>query len=94
MTFFSLPSECQKTGKPGMLQSMGSQKVRHNLTTEQPHWIPWNQWLDRWSCEEGTASQFSIGSPLFVQIDTGPNSEQNNHVYPIQNLYFLICLYF
>ena len=24
-----------KTGKPGMLQSMGSQKVRHNLATEQ-----------------------------------------------------------
>ena len=24
-----------RTGKPGMLQSMGSQKVRHNLATEQ-----------------------------------------------------------
>ena len=26
-----------KTGKPGMLQSMGSQRVRHNLVTEQQH---------------------------------------------------------
>ena len=26
-----------KTGKPGVLQSMGSQRVRHNLVTEQQH---------------------------------------------------------
>ena len=25
----------ERTAKPGVLQSMGSQKVRHNLTTEQ-----------------------------------------------------------
>ena len=31
--------EMVKTGKPGMLQSMGSQRVRHNWATEQqrPH---------------------------------------------------------
>ena len=27
--------EIVKTGKPGMLQSMGSQRVGHNLATEQ-----------------------------------------------------------
>ena len=27
--------EIMKTGKPGMLQSVGSQGVRHNLATEQ-----------------------------------------------------------
>ena len=32
------------TGKPGMLQSMGSQWVKHDWVTE-PNWIPW--WL-RW----------------------------------------------
>ena len=26
-----------KTGKPGMLQSMGSQRVRHDLATEPTH---------------------------------------------------------
>ena len=25
------------TGKPGMLQSVGSQRIRHNLATEQQH---------------------------------------------------------
>ena len=25
-------------GKPGMLHSMGSQRVRHNLATEQQQW--------------------------------------------------------
>ena len=25
-----------RTGKPGVLQSMGSQRIRHNLATEQP----------------------------------------------------------
>ena len=29
-----------RTGKPGVLQSMGSQRVRHSLATEQQHHIP------------------------------------------------------
>ena len=28
-------SKCWETGKPGVLQSMGSQRDRHNLVTEQ-----------------------------------------------------------
>ena len=33
------------TGKPGMLQSMGSQRVRHNWTTEQqPQALPGETW--------------------------------------------------
>ena len=33
------------TGKPGILQSMGSQRVRHNLQTEQQHysWLRGNE---------------------------------------------------
>ena len=27
--------EIRRSGKPGMLQSMGSQRIRHNLATEQ-----------------------------------------------------------
>ena len=27
--------DTERTGKPGMLQSMGSQRVRHDLVTEQ-----------------------------------------------------------
>ena len=30
--------EIVKTGKPGMLQSMWSQRVRYNLVTEQQKW--------------------------------------------------------
>ena len=29
-----------RAGKPGMLQSMGSQRVRHNLATQQQQLIP------------------------------------------------------
>ena len=29
--------EIVRTGKPGLVQSMGSQKVRHDLVTEQLH---------------------------------------------------------
>ena len=32
------------TGKPGVLQSMGSQRVRHNWTTEM-NWMNWNVFL-------------------------------------------------
>ena len=31
--------EMVRTGKPGVLQSMGSQRVRHNLATEHLKWI-------------------------------------------------------
>ena len=35
--------KCWGTGKPGMLQSMGSQRVGHNLATEQKAWaIIWS----------------------------------------------------
>ena len=30
--------EIVKTEKPGVLQSTGSQRVGHNLATEQQHW--------------------------------------------------------
>ena len=33
----------QETGKPGVLQSIGSQRVRHNLTTEQQHNPYWRR---------------------------------------------------
>ena len=33
-----------RTGKPGMLQSMGSRRVRHNLETEQQQCITMNIW--------------------------------------------------
>ena len=33
------------TGKPGVLQSMGSQGVRHDLVTEQQQPCPKTQWL-------------------------------------------------
>ena len=29
---------CWRTGKPGVLQSMGSKRVRHDLATEQQSW--------------------------------------------------------
>lgn len=32
---------------------------------------------------ETTVSQFSMGSPLLVQIDIEPNPVQNNHIYSI-----------
>ena len=35
--FEQTPGNWWRTGKPGMLQSMGSQNVRHNLATEQQH---------------------------------------------------------
>ena len=31
-------SEIVETKEPGVLQSMGSQRVRHDLVTEQQHW--------------------------------------------------------
>ena len=31
--------EMQRDGKPGVLQSMGPQSIRHNLATEQQHVI-------------------------------------------------------
>ena len=34
-----------RTGKPGMLQSMGSQRVRHNWATEQHHLLIQMLWL-------------------------------------------------
>ena len=36
-----------KKGKPGLLQSMGSQRVRHDLVTEQ------QQWVQEWIWEPG-----------------------------------------
>ena len=36
--------ERERTGKPGVLQSMGSQRVRHNLVTEQQQY--WNQFIN------------------------------------------------
>ena len=33
LSFFS-KQQCEGQGKPGMLQSMGLQRVRHNLATE------------------------------------------------------------
>ena len=35
----------RRTGKPGVLQSMGSQRVRHNWVTEQQ---PWDCFLHLW----------------------------------------------
>ena len=36
-----------RTGKPGMLQSMGSQRVRHNWGTEQQQWnICYIHWIN------------------------------------------------
>ena len=35
-----------KTGKPGMLQSMGSQRVGHNLVTEQLYIVTTPQWTN------------------------------------------------
>ena len=32
--------EMVRDGKPGMLQSMGSQRVRHNLAIEQQRYVP------------------------------------------------------
>ena len=38
-----------RTGKPGELQSMGSQRVRHDLATEQPqHWTSY-ELLIKWA---------------------------------------------
>ena len=42
--------EIVKTGKPGMLQYMGSQKVGHNLATEQQqHCVILGKLLNLWS---------------------------------------------
>ena len=32
--FLKKKQQCKRQGKPGMLQSMGLQRVRHNLATE------------------------------------------------------------
>ena len=37
----------RKTGKPGTLQSMGSQRARHNLGTEQKWKVICRPWRDR-----------------------------------------------
>ena len=34
-----------KAGKPGMLQSMGSQRVWHNLATDQQYGSEWQGWV-------------------------------------------------
>ena len=34
-----------RTGKPGMLQSMGLQRVRHSLATEQQQWFITEYWI-------------------------------------------------
>ena len=36
---FEQTGKQQRTGKPGVLQPMGLQRVRHNLATEQQHAI-------------------------------------------------------
>ena len=36
--FEQTPGDGEGQGKPGVLQSMGSQRVEHNLVTEQQQW--------------------------------------------------------
>ena len=45
--------EMQRDGKPGVLQSMGPQSIRHNLATEQQHVIykaGINEWIGKDHC--------------------------------------------
>ena len=65
-----------RTGKPGVLESMGSQIVRHNSVTEQQQWQTYNQ---QWKAESvpfnirnktkistlDTFIQCSFGSPNY-----------------------------
>ena len=48
-----------RTGKPGVLQSMGFQRLGHNLVTEQQQW--------RW--EEGRSADNASGAPKVFAID-------------------------
>ena len=40
-----------RTGQPGMLQSKGSQRVRHNLITEQQQQHPFWKYFPIWVCK-------------------------------------------
>ena len=41
------PRRCWGTGRPGLLQSIGSQRVRHDWATEQQQWkqMEWNSFV-------------------------------------------------
>ena len=66
------------TGKPGMLQSMGSQRVGHNWATEQ-------NWLSDWA---HTHSYFSYN--LFTLIFTGFTRNYNVYLNHLRGLTILL----
>ena len=49
-----------KTGEPGMLQSLGSQRVRHDLVTKQ-----WQQYIDYLLCAQLCTSEIKRHKPWF-----------------------------
>ena len=72
-----------RTGKPGVLKSMGSQRVRHDWVTERPHWArtlllscagdsPWesaSRWPACWvSAEAGPAASPGLETAASPQM--------------------------
>ena len=53
--------EMWRTGKPGMLQSMGSQRVRHNWVTEQQQSSSWTSPVAQWVAQNIPASERDMG---------------------------------
>ena len=58
--FKANPERYRRLGKPGVLQSMGSQRVRHNSVTEQQH-VTWEKFISLnfafLACKMGTKSE-------------------------------------
>ena len=53
------------TGKPGVLQSMGSQRVRHDWATE----LNWSQWRQTWCCHLALHMlPFGVDTDFFINF--------------------------
>ena len=67
-----------RTGKPGTLQSMGSQRVRHNIATEQQQWEHCEIWVilgALWCCPRTLCLSFPTLVPECVSssvLRSGP----------------------
>ena len=69
------------TGKPSALQSMGSQRVRHDWVTELTEWAP------RWGCCCRSRAHF-LENRFFTQHE-GSVLKQRNHLKCLLKIWFL-----
>ena len=75
--FEQTPGESEgQGGKPGVLQSMGSQRVSHNLATEQ------QQWVSMKNMERNRFREIMFGSA--IKIEKKPKLKQGHKLFKVK----------